>query len=343
MKGILSANKNERAQYFREAAARSDAIKNPVIFEKDFWVCWTLNRIFSNKNLSPHITFKGGTSLSKCYGMIDRFSEDIDLTLSKAFIGMTYENDPANVTGTNQRGKRLKQLSSNARLCIENEVKPVLIDQFKFHLSNYFDDNEWQLVTSEDDQQTLIFYYPSSLSNTSNEYIQSAVKLEFGARGDIHPCETKIISPYVQQILPELFSSTEITTTTLVAKRTFWEKVTLLHAEHHREPTKTITARMFRHYYDIVMLDTHQVTQAAIEDIELLNDVVKNKTVYFPSKKALYDKARIGSICMYPNDAHLQQLKQDHAKMQEMFFGEPPNFHEVMNRVKAIEEIINKS
>ncbi len=83
MKELLQANKNERAQYFREAAARSGNIKNPIIIEKDFWVCWTLHRIFSNHDLSPHITFKGGTSLSKCYNIIERFSEDIDLTISK--------------------------------------------------------------------------------------------------------------------------------------------------------------------------------------------------------------------------------------------------------------------
>lgn len=100
MRELLESTQEERAKYFQEATARSEKIKNVIIIEKDFWVCWTLDQIFSNPILSPHITFKGGTSFSKCYGFIDRFSEDIDLTLSKQYIGITAENDPATITGT---------------------------------------------------------------------------------------------------------------------------------------------------------------------------------------------------------------------------------------------------
>lgn len=88
MKEILSISHNKRAQLFQEATERSPNIYNPIIIEKDFWVCWALNQIFTSPTLSPHITFKGGTSLSKCYNVIDRFSEDIDLTLSKPYIGI---------------------------------------------------------------------------------------------------------------------------------------------------------------------------------------------------------------------------------------------------------------
>ena len=110
MKAQLKASKEERVQFFNEAVARSDKIKNPIIIEKDFWVCWTLDRIFTSE-LSQHVIFKGGTSLSKCYGMFDRFSEDIDLTLSKEYIGITSDSDPANAEGRNQRDKRSWQLT----------------------------------------------------------------------------------------------------------------------------------------------------------------------------------------------------------------------------------------
>jgi predicted nucleotidyltransferase component of viral defense system len=89
MKELLSISRNERAQLFQEATDRSPNIHNSIIIEKDFWVCWALHQIFSSPSLSPHITFKGGTSLSKCYNIIDRFSEDIDLTLAKPYIGIT--------------------------------------------------------------------------------------------------------------------------------------------------------------------------------------------------------------------------------------------------------------
>jgi len=218
MQELLKATREERAKYFQEATARSENIKNIIIVEKDFWVCWTLDQIFSNPTLSPHVTFKGGTSLSKCYNIIDRFSEDIDLTLSKQYIGITAENDPATVTGSNQRSIRLKQLTEKVKNKITNNVKPLLLEEFRKNIAAYFDDTEWQLETDEEDEQSLVFHYPSCFEKKSDGYIQSSIKLEFGARGDINPCETKSVTTYAQQLLPELFDSpTEIKVTVVIA------------------------------------------------------------------------------------------------------------------------------
>lgn len=340
---LLQVSQNERALYFQQAAARSQNIKNPIIIEKDFWVCWTLNRIFSNSILSPHITFKGGTSLSKCYNTIDRFSEDIDLTLSKKFIGITSDNDPASAISTNQRGKYLKQLTEKVKNKITKDVKPLLIEEFKNNISTYFDDKQWRLETDEEDVQALIFYYPSCFEKRLDGYIQSSIKLEFGARGDISPCELKTISSYAQQLLLELFNSPSqgVKVNVLTAKRTYWEKITLLHAEYHRDPKKPLPSRLFRHYYDIVMLDRNNLTRDALQDTALLNDVVHNKIIYFPSNWANYDEAKIGSLRLYPNEVFMEQLKQDHKKMSEMFFGDAPDFDETMKKIKRIEGIIN--
>src|SRR5580704_9721237 len=134
MKELLSITPRERAQLFQEATDRSSNIHNPIIIEKDFWVCWSLNQIFSSPILSPHVTFKGGTSLSKCYNIIDRFSEDIDLTLAKSYIGITGDNDPISATTSSQRGKRLEQLSDAVIIKIANDVKPVLTEEFRKNL-----------------------------------------------------------------------------------------------------------------------------------------------------------------------------------------------------------------
>jgi hypothetical protein len=342
MQELLKANREERAKYFQEATARSENIKNVIIIEKDFWVCWTLDQIFSNPLLSPHVTFKGGTSLSKCYNIIERFSEDIDLTLSKQYIGITAENDPATVTGTNQRGIRLEQLSEKVKNKINNEVKPLLHQEIKKNISIFFPDTEWKLETDEKDEQSLIFHYPSCFEKKSDGYIQSSIKLEFGARADISPCETKTVTTYVQQLLPELFDSpTEIKVTALAAKRTYWEKITLLHAEYHRDPKKPLPGRLFRHYYDIAMLDKNNLTNDALQDTELLSDVVRNKIIYFPSKWANYDEAKIGTLRLYPNDVFIEQLKQDHKNMNEMFFGTAPDFNKTLSAILNIEKTIN--
>ncbi len=342
MKEILSVSRDERAQLFQEATDRSPNIRNPIIIEKDFWVCWTLDQIFSNPTLSPHITFKGGTSLSKCYNIIDRFSEDIDLTLAKPYIGITGDNDPISAATSSQRGKRLEQLSYAVKIKIANDVKPILTETFRKNISPYFTDTEWRLTTDEKDEQSLIFHYPSCLEKPSDGYIDISIKLEFGARGDNSPCESKTISPYAQQLLPELFESPSvISVTSLTAKRTFWEKITLLHAEYHRDPQKPLPGRMFRHYYDIAMLDQNNLTQEALSDTALLNDVVKNKVIYFPSKWANYDKAKIGSMRIYPNEVFINSLKQDSERMTDMFFGDAPNFEKTLSEIKRIESVIN--
>lgn len=207
----------------------------------------------------------------------------------------------------------------------------------------YFDNNKWKLEADDNDEQSLIFYYPTCFKKKSDGYIQSSIKLEFGARGDISPCETKIITTYIQQFLPKVFDSPKnINVIALTAKRTFWEKITLLHAEFHRDHKKTLPGRLFRHYYDIVMLDKHNLTFDALENTELLRDVVRNKVIYFPSKWANYDEAKIGTLRLYPNAAFIEQLKQDHKNMSEMFFGIPPDFNETLFTIQSIERLINE-
>ncbi|QDP73476.1 nucleotidyl transferase AbiEii/AbiGii toxin family protein [Legionella israelensis] len=344
MKELLEFSPKERQQVFEEATARSTTIKNPIIIEKDFWVCWTLNQIFTNAALSPHVIFKGGTSLSKCYNIIQRFSEDIDLTLSKTYIGIDSENDPAQGISGKQQKKRLDELSNKVKNKVGEEIKPILMTQFEKDLSNYFDESEWQLELDEDDDQSLKFHYPTNVPKKDNDYIQSAIKLEFGARGDISPFENKNVTSYCQQLLPELGNEApEITVPTLLAKRTYWEKITLLHAEYHRSPKKPLPRRLFRHYYDIVMLDKKNITQEAMQDITLLEDVRRNKSIYFPAKWANYDEAVIGSLRLYPNEAFMDQLKADHTKMVDMFFGNAPDFDETLEHIKRIEKIVNNT
>ena len=342
MNNLLELPHNERAQLFQEAAARSENIKLPIIIEKDFWVCWILDQIFSNPLLAQNTTFKGGTSLSKCYNIIDRFSEDCDLTLSKQYIGITADNDPITASTLSQRNKRLEKLTEAVKTKVTHDVKPLLIELFKKNFSPYFNNTEWRLETDHADEQSLIFHYPKSFERNPGEYIQSSIKLEFGARGDNSPCESKNISPYIQQFLPQLFTAPQkILVTSLTANRTFWEKVTLLHAEHHRDLQKPLPHRMFRHYYDIVMLDKKNITEDALKDLSLLNDVVRNKIIYFPSKWANYEEAKIGSLRIYPKGKFVKPIRQDYQKMSEMFFGNPPDFENIMSEIERIESVIN--
>ena len=344
MDKILSLTKKEQESIYIETTSRSKLIKSPNIMEKDYWVCWTLKQIFNTPEISPHITFKGGTSLSKCYNLISRFSEDCDLTINKEFLGITEDAKAISNKSRNQKDKSLNALADSAVDKVNNHIKPVLINRFNEELASYFNSNEWQVESdpNDGDNQTLLFYYPSSLETGTNEYVKPFVKLEFGARGDINPSETKEISPYLYDEAPEAFNSKPlIQVPTLTATRTFWEKATLLHAEHHRDLTRPPKPRMFRHYYDIAMLDSHGITKQAKECSELLNTVLLNKKTYFSSPAAKYETANIGTLRLMPNEIFIETLRQDCERMAEMFFGEVPDFDDVMGKVEDIEKAIN--
>lgn len=341
MEEILNEKEVLKRQIFQEAAARSQDIKSPIIIEKDFWVCWTLEQIFKIPELNSHVTFKGGTSLSKCYNIIKRFSEDCDLTLSKEFLGVTEDTAVLSQKGSKQRTKSLKNLINLATDKVNNFIKPLLVDNFKQSLLNY-DTSAWRIET-DIEKQNLLFHYPSTFITKSNEYVQRVVKLEFGARGDNKPNEVKTICPYVYDILPLADNNPCITVATLTATRTFWEKATLLHEQYHQDPNKPLRNRMFRHYYDIVMLHKNAITDEALKNLDLLELVILNKTTYFSSSRANYETARVGSIHLTPPKDSLEELRKDCLKMNEMFFGEPPDFNDVLQQVEEIEKIINSS
>jgi hypothetical protein len=340
MDEILSETNVVKKQIYQEAAARSSDIKSPVIIEKDFWVCWALEQIFKIPEINSHITFKGGTSLSKCYNIINRFSEDCDLTLSKEFIGITEDAGALSQKGSNQRKKSLENLTTVTIDKINNVIKPLLTTTFEKILSNY-EDNTWRIETDSEEKQNLLFYYPSVFAPEGKEYVQRIVKLEFGARGDSKPNEVKTICPYLYDILSLADTNPSISVNTLTATRTFWEKATLLHEQFHRDPNKPLKNRMFRHYYDIVMLHKYKISDEALKDLELLDIVIMNKKVYFQSTRANYETARVGTIRIAPNTETIGEIKKDYLKMTEMFFGEPPDFNEIIQKLKEIENTIN--
>lgn len=145
----------ERRDVLQEAASRRDL--DDIIIEKDFWVCWTLKRLFSNPSVSPFLTFKGGTSLSKAYGLIDRFSEDIDLTISRTAPFLTEGKNPMEdgLSG-NERARRIDALKANAQRFVAETALPALAVGIGDMLGK---ESEWKLVLDEEDpdRQTILF------------------------------------------------------------------------------------------------------------------------------------------------------------------------------------------
>ena len=251
MDSFANDSPEQRDEAFQEAAVQLGMSKS--IVEKDFWVCWSVNRLFALTSFGDHMIFKGGTSLSKAYDVIHRFSEDIDISLDRAQLGFAGDRDPENPDLSARKRKSLLQELQEAA---EAEVSGLLLDEAQSAFYGSLD-QAFSLAVDPGDAQTLLFAYPS-LSGASDSYVKPFVRFEFGARGVHLPAEIRKITPYVHQAFPDLLGSGETNVKTLGVERSFWEKATILHMLYHRDPAKSLGERMSRHYYDMARLIGHE-------------------------------------------------------------------------------------
>lgn len=326
-----------RAELFQETAARMGV--TPIIVEKDFWVCWTLKRVFNLDGFQAGLIFKGGTSLSKAYGAIRRFSEDIDLSLDRHDLGFVGERDPANADiSNNQRRKLLRELAQTSAKIVQTDLR----DQIKASMTASMPDTDIDLTVSEDDDQTLIFNYPSGVPIAGgNNYLADKVKLEFGARSDHLPAEDRRVQSYVSEHFPDQLPDALFEVKTLSATRTFWEKATILHMLHHAPEGKALGKHMSRHYYDLAMLAKSDVRLDALNNIGLLSEVALHKSRFFRDPKAKYEEAAPPTLKLTPTDELKKRLRTDYASMREMLFDEAPEFDSILSNLSDLEAEIN--
>lgn len=326
----------ERESFF-EAAAEHIHIPTAII-EKDFWVVWTLERLFTLPDLKNHLTFKGGTSLSKVYHIIQRFSEDVDLSIAKEFFGFSKINDPEQAISKNQRRLALANLSSACAQYVQND----LIFQLKTAMTKKLETAQgWHLDVDRNDPdgQTLQFQYPTATEK--NKYIRPSVKIELGARSEHWPVSMHPIQSYVRQALGEKISEVEIVVQVLDATRTFWEKATILHQYAHLPKEKILPLRTSRHYYDFYCLLNSDIKKAAMKNTALLERVAAHKNIYFASGWASYQTAKQGSLKLSPPLPLFDELEKDFRLMRDMFFGNIPHWDEILENIRGFEVLFN--
>lgn len=332
------ANKSpeERMVFIQQAALKTNLTE--TIIEKDFWVCWLLQKIFSLPVISEHLIFKGGTSLSKAYGLLRRFSEDIDISIDRALIGFAGDKDPLATTSRTARERRLEALQAACVKTISLQVLPALETLISRDLMG-----KGSLSIDPEDPFAVLFHFPSAFGSGVFSYITPYVKLEFGARADLWPQEERQVVSYLAEQLPNQFEQTKSEPIkVLSAERTFWEKVTILHAEYHRPESKGFPERLSRHFYDLHILMLHPLGAKAAQNLELLERVVNHKQVFFRSGWANYDRATPGGLRLLPTAAQETVLRLDYARMRDMFFDEPPSFDEILISLKKLEDQLNK-
>jgi len=307
----------------------------PAIVEKDYWVCRTLDALFNLPELSDHLVFKGGTSLSKAYGLIERFSEDVDVSFHRDYLGFGDGEDPEAQKGNKAKARKVEDLMAACSAKITISLLPALREKLESELKGTA---EWSLEIDPSDPQTILFHFPQAGVETY-PYVKPSVRIELGARSDDWPREERQIRSFIGEALEKPIGMA--TAHTLQAERTFWEKATLLHAECHRDAAKSMPARYARHYHDLARLAQSEVADRALADTALRERVVEHKKVYFRSGWSQYDLAVPGTFKLVPPDARLSELEKDHDEMRQMFFNEPPPIREVLAILKQLEDRIN--
>jgi hypothetical protein len=328
----------ERQRVIYEEAGRRLGLSAGSV-EKDLWVCWTLRALFRLPASGPHLTFKGGTSLSKGWKLIDRFSEDIDIVIDREYLGFGGADAPEDAPSKRQRDKRLELVKLAAQHHIRDVLGPALEQEIRHLLPSTA---PWTLDADADDPdaQTLLFHYPPAMGAAA--YVRPVVKIELGARSDTEPSATPEIAPYLTEVFPDEVPGSEFPVHAVAPERTFWEKVALLHEETYREGSAAPKARLARHYYDLWCLITRGVAERAVRDRELFDRVATHRAVFFRRSRDAQASFAPGSLRIVPAADRLVQWRRDYDAMREsMFFGEVPDFAEILTAVSRFEEDFN--
>lgn len=336
---IIAASDKERLDLFLATAARmGTAVQN---VEKDFWVCWALDALFNGLEPGgPRLLFKGGTSLSKAFGLIPRFSEDIDITVFRGDLGQDVEVEALEGLSGKQRRKRLDAI----REACQAYLHGALTDQLHAIATATIGQGHYRLGPDPDDKdgQTLLLWYPAVTQG--DDYIRSAVKIESGAKSALDPHTAASVLPYIAQDAADLDLRVS-GVTTVRPERTLWDKIVILHGLRQwferRGELRQGGQRISRHYFDVFRLMQDAQAQAWIADRALGADCVLHARLFFGSTDLGLETALPGSFTLQPTPAMREALARDYQAMIGMVFGAAPALADVLNGVAAVERAIN--
>ena len=337
---VITATDAERRDLFLGAATRlGTAVQN---VEKDFWVCWTLDALFNGLELGgPRLLFKGGTSLSKAFGLISRFSEDIDITVFRDDLGHGVEVADLVVLSGKKRRARLDAIRDACQVYVGGplaaqlaRVAASIIPEDRFRLERDPDDK---------DGQSLLFWYPA-VTSTTGDYIRSAVKIEAGAKSALDPHVAASVTPYVSRDLPDL-NLTVANVTTVKPERTFWDKVMILHGlrqwHDRRGELRYGGQRVSRHYYDVHLLMQAPLAAEWQTNHALAIDCARHARLFFGSADSGLDTAVPGGFTLMPKLGMRDALAKDYDAMTGMVFGEVPPLDVVLASAERFERTVN--
>ena len=302
-----------------------------VLIEKDIWVVWALQALFDAR--APEgLVFKGGTSLSKVFGLIDRFSEDIDLTYDVRRLLPDMTSGRALAASRTEAAK----WSDAVRRALPDWLRSELLPSLERAASDI------DGLTLEHRNDTILVAYPGR--SRTDSYVAPRVLLEFGARSTGEPFQRQTIGCDAGAAIGESVSFPSATVRALVPERTFWEKATAIHAYCVRGTFRG-GARWSRHWYDVVALAAAGVAERAATDRGLRVAVAAHKRQFFHEPGVDYAAAVEGNLRLVPpKGASRDALEADFSSMRTagMFLVDPPSFTELLAQVDQIERRVNQ-
>lgn len=328
MENWLKLTNEEKAALFNEAATRAGLPAHAI--EKDWWVTATLRAVFST-NHAPHLIFKGGTSLSKAYNLIERFSEDIDLAIDRRYLGFDGELTKTGI-------KRLRKASGKF-------IITAFKDELDLHLQQMGIPEDWYNLNTDEniddtsDPHSIELVYTTVLGQGS-DYLPQRVLIEIGARALTEPAEMRPITSMVDDTFPDQpFSTSAFEVNVVLPSRTFLEKVFLLHEEFSKPQEKIRHKRLTRHLYDLEKLMDHPFGLSAVKDTELFTTIVDFRQKYTPVRGISYENHTATTLSFLPPASVNEAWKQDYAEMREnMFHGQTLEYEQVLERLNQLNE-----
>lgn len=342
---FLSAAAEDRRDAFLGAARRLGTAEQNV--EKDFWVCWTLDTLFNGTDANgPRLLFKGGTSLSKAFGLISRFSEDIDITIFRDDLGQGASVEELEALSGKKRRKRLDAIKAASQTYVNEPMRTQVAGQLRDVLRAAglpLTAGRIELDPDDQDQQSLLIWYPK-VTSADDGYVRPAVKIESGAKSALDPNRPAVIRPYVADDVAGMDLNVA-NVTTVVAERTFWDKTVILHGLRQWFEKRGVLRgggqRISRHYYDLYRLLESDAGRNAARDLDLAIDCVRHARMFFNSPDLNLATAAPGSFTLSPNRDMAADLARDYTAMVGMIFGQAPPFGEILERVATFEADVN--
>lgn len=321
----------ERNEIFSETAAKWKL--PPAAIEKDWWAVRTLEVVFQTE-IAKHTVFKGGTSLSKAWNLIDRFSEDIDLALDRKFLG--FEKADAEMSGSQVRKLRkasCEYIAEKYLPALEKTFKDAGLNEVKIQLVP---------IQSADEDPVKIEVNYASVTEKS-EYLPPRVLIEIGSRSEKEPFSEKQFASFVgEHFKGRNFADTEINIPVVNPERTFLEKIFLLHEEFQQPQEKVKVDRQSRHLYDLEKLMDTEFGGKALADKNLYQHIVEHRKTITPLRGIDYANHAPHKINPIPPDAMIAAWKKDYEQMQQSMIYRPSlSFEKLMSRMGELKTRIN--